>query len=67
MQGTKRPYESTLPETVQMNKQSYTPRYTRPTFPPRGTAPKPIYSNAATSSTTEYEDEVDKFNNEEMI
>ena len=59
MQGVKRPLNAITPDMVQPSKQPYAPRPFRPPFPPRGTAPRPMRSNTATSHPTYYEDEVD--------
>ena len=56
--GTKRTFQEMTPATTQPRKQPYVPRPTRPQFPPRGTAPRPMRTATVTSSQPSY-DEVD--------
>ena len=59
MQGTKRPINAIAPEATQQIKQQYIPRQTKQTFPPRGTGPRKMQSNTATSSRLNHTEEID--------
>ncbi len=51
MQNNKRPFNEITYEAANPKMQPFTPRPAKQPFPPRGTAPKPMRSNTATSQT----------------